>query len=506
MVDVLSVENMRFSDAHTIETKVPGKELMMRAAKGIFDSVDWKAPVGIVCGSGNNAGDGYALALLLKGAGIPVSLIRLNEKFSEDGRYYYDKCLAEGIEDFFRSEETELSSYATIVDCILGTGFSGRVREDIAAVIDKINNSGAYIVSADINSGLNGDTGMAGSSDEKGICVKSDITVSIGSFKPGHFLNMAKDVMRSKVNVDIGIKPVSKEGLYHLVEASDIKTIIPTRDNYSNKGTYGYTALLGGSLKYSGAIRLASMANAAMRSGAGVVKVGVPKSLAKEMIPHILESTLFPMTDREGDYVFCEEDLKELTGNIKTAAFGMGIGVSEETQKMLKWMLQNYGGRLIIDADGLTILSQMDIGLINDAKCDLVLTPHIKEFLRLTGKSILEILEAPIAEATAYVKGLKRSSKTVLLLKGPSTIITDGKETYITDTGCPGMATAGSGDVLSGILAATCGYVPDLTLAVAAGAFVNGRAGELAEAEKGPVSMIASDTVKKICLTDYMIN
>ena len=204
------------------------------------------------------------------------------------------------------------------------------------------------------------------------------------------------------------------------------------------------------------------------------------------------------MTDREGEYVFCEEDLKELTGNVKTAAFGMGIGVSHDTEKMLKWLLQNYAGRLIIDADGLTILSQMDVGIIKDAKCDLVLTPHIKEFSRLTGKAIPEILKAPIAEAIAYVKGLNRSAKTVLLLKGPSTIITDGKDTYITDTGCPGMATAGSGDVLSGILAATCAYVPDLTLAVAAGAFINGRAGELAQAEKGPVSMIASDTISQI--------
>lgn len=506
MVDILSVENMRRSDAHTIETEVPGKELMMRAAKGIFDSVDWKAPVGIVCGNGNNAGDGYALALLLKCAGISVSLIRLSEKFSDDGHYYYDKCLAEGIEDSLWNKEIDLKRYATIVDCILGTGFSGRVREDIAGVIDKINKSGAYVVSADINSGLNGDTGMAGTSDEKGLCVKSDITVSIGSFKPGHFLNMAKDVMRSKVNIDIGIKSVSNVGLYHLVEESDIKTIIPTRANYSNKGTYGYTALIGGSLKYSGAIRLASMANAAMRSGAGVVKIGVPGSLAKEMIPHILEPTLFPMTDREGDYIYNEDDLKELTGNVKTLAFGMGIGVSEETEKILNWLLKNYAGRLIIDADGLTILSGMDKGIMGSAGCDLVLTPHIKEFSRLTGKSIPDLLNAPIEEAEAYVKGLMRTSKTVLLLKGPSTIITDGQETYITDRGCPGMATAGSGDVLSGILAATCAYIPELTRAVAAGAYINGRAGELAQAEKGPVSMIARDTVDKICLTGYMKN
>lgn len=506
MVDILSVENMRRSDAHTIETEVPGKELMMRAAKGIFDSVDWKAPVGIVCGSGNNAGDGYALALLLKEDGTDVSLIRLGERFSEDGRFYYDKCIEKGIADLVWNEDTDLTRYAVIVDCLLGTGFSGKVRDDMEVLIDRINESGAYVVSADINSGLNGNSGMAGSGNEKSLCVRSDITVSIGSFKPGHFLNMAKDVMKAKINADIGIKPVSEEGLYHLIEETDIKSIIPERDNYSNKGTYGYTALIGGSLKYSGAIRLASMANAAMRSGAGVVKIGVPGSLAKEMIPHILEPTLFPMTDEDGDYIYNEDDLKELTGNVKTLAFGMGIGVSEETEKILNWLLKNYAGRLIIDADGLTILSGMDKGIIGSAGCDLVLTPHIKEFSRLTGKSIPDLLNAPIEEAEAYVKGLMRTSKTVLLLKGPSTIITDGQETYITDRGCPGMATAGSGDVLSGILAATCAYIPELTRAVAAGAYINGRAGELAQAEKGSVSMIARDTVDKICLTDYMKN
>ncbi|MBR5337880.1 MAG: NAD(P)H-hydrate dehydratase [Lachnospiraceae bacterium] len=498
MKNILSVENMRLSDAHTIESGVPGKELMMRAARGIFEAVDWKGPVAIVCGSGNNAGDGYALALLLKGAGFPVTLIRLGQRFSEDGRYYYDKCRKEGIEDRTWNEETDFGAFATVVDAILGTGFAGKVREDIAAVIDKINSSGAYIVSADINSGLNGDTGMAGKGGQDDICVISDICVSIGGYKPGHFLNMAKDVMRSKVNVDIGIEPLSEEGLYSLIEEEDLSGIIPVRPNFSNKGTYGYTALIGGSLRYSGAIRLASMAGAAMRSGAGVVKIGVPSSLAKELMPHILESTLFPMQDSEGEFVFNEDELKELTSNVKTVAFGMGIGVRDETAKMLEYLLKNYKGRLIIDADGLTILSGMSREAVANAGCDLVLTPHIKEFSRLTGKTIEEILENPMGSAINYAKELTVGPKRVLLLKGPSTIITDGRKTYITDSGCPGMATAGSGDVLSGILSATCAYIPDLTPAVAAGAYINGRAGELAQQEMGPVSMIAGDTVSFI--------
>lgn len=504
MIDILSVENMRMSDAHTIESGISGRELMHRAAQGIFDSVSWNGPVGIVCGSGNNAGDGYALALILKKSGVPVTIIRLSDRMSEDGRFFYDRCVAEGIETVRWDDKVDLTAYGTIVDCILGTGFRGAVRDDIAEVIDRIidaHDKGTYVVSADIGSGLNGDSGM---SDK---CVVSDLTVSIGSYKPGHFLNMAKDVTGKKVNVDIGIRPVSDKGLYHLIESSDVRDSIPVRKNLSNKGTYGYIALIGGSVRYTGAIRLASMANAAMRSGAGVVKIGLPGSLIHDVIPHILESTIFPMSDKDGEFVYNEEELADITRNVKTVAFGMGIGISDDTAKMLEYLLTNFKGRLIIDADGLTMLSKMDKKLVTEAECDLVLTPHIKEFSRLCGLSMDEILADPIGSALSYLreefgcfaKDLQTAgSCRILLLKGPATIITDGDMVYITDTGCPGMATAGSGDVLSGVLAATCAYIPDLTMAVAAGAYIAGYAGELAEHKMGAVSMTAGDTAGHI--------
>ena len=488
MKDILSVENMRKSDAHTIECETPSKELMMRAAKGVFDSVKWKEPVAIVCGSGNNAGDGYALAVLLNDANIKCTLFCLSDRFSEDGRYYFDMCLKRGIDtvDVKSNGIEDFDRYNTIVDCILGTGFKGQVRDDIVSVIEKINNSQAYVVSVDINSGLNGDNGLSS------CCVNSDLTVSVGGFKTGHFLNMAKDVMKDKINCDIGIKPVDMP--YKLIEEDDIKAVLTPRKNRSNKGTYGYTALIGGCDRYSGAIRLAYMANAAMRSGAGVVKVALPGSLRTEVAAHILESTIFPLPDRDANAVYDEEKMDELISNVKTVAFGMGIGVSDDTKKMLYHLLKNYKGRLIVDADGLTILSKMDKELIKNRKCELVLTPHIKEFSRLTGLSVDEINVSPIETAKAYAADIKA----VVLLKGPSTVVTDGNAVYITDRGCAGMATAGSGDVLSGILAATCSYIDDTMMAVICGAYINGRAGELAQQKYGSISMIASDTVSHI--------
>ncbi len=561
MIEVLSVENMRKSDAATIASGTPGRELMMRAARGVFGAVRWKAPVAIVCGSGNNAGDGYALALLLHEAGTDCTLIRSSEKFSDDGQYYFDRCMSSSIHGspsvgsdakstsgikslrwFDGDDDIDLSGYGTVVDCLLGTGFKGEVKPHLARIIERINSSGAYVVSVDINSGLNGDTGLG----DTYVC--SDLTVSVGSFKPGHFLNMAKDAMASKVNIDIGISPVDSP--YKLIEEEDVRAFFPKRLNHSNKGTYGYTTLIGGSTRYSGAIRLAYLANAAMRSGAGVVKVALPSSLVHDVTPHILESTLFPLSEKlrsngksENDVAshihestnfppaeaanlgkgstevadilpaqdlevaYVASEIDELISNVKTVAFGMGIGTGAGAKAILEHLLEVYTGTLIVDADGLTLLSGLDREQIKNRSCDLILTPHIKEFSRLTGLTISEINEDPVKEAGRYAS----DTGAIVLLKGASTIVTDGVNVYITDRGCHGMATAGSGDVLSGVASAVCSAKSAelkaadkiarqdmLCLGAAVAAFINGAAGELAEKEYGSISMIAGDTVSML--------
>lgn len=202
---VISVEEMRAADKYTIEKGTPSKELMRRAAQGIFDAVDpdWnEKKTLVVCGSGNNGGDGYALAEIMKSQGHDVTLLRTSEKFSEDGEYYYNRCKSLGVVEK-EFGDCNFADYDIIVDCILGTGFSGVPRDNIAAVIEKINEAGekgAFVVSADINSGMNGDTG------EAQIAVKSDLTVSIGYYKYGLFRGRAKELIGKLVNVDIGIE------------------------------------------------------------------------------------------------------------------------------------------------------------------------------------------------------------------------------------------------------------------------------------------------------------
>lgn len=488
MINVTSVENMKKSDAETTES-IPAVELMARAAKGILDAMKaecFRAPVAVVCGVGNNAGDGFALAELLSDAGVDCTVFLLSDRFSESGRYYFDRCEKKGVKV---SETLDLAGFGTVVDCIFGVGLHGDVGEPYKSAIEAINSSGAYVVSADINSGLGGDSGLP-----MGAAVKSDLTVSVGSFKSGHFLNSAKDYIKKKVNVDIGIDLIDEPA--KLIEASDIAGLFRRERNDANKGDFGYVALIGGSRDYSGAAKLANLSLSALRTGAGVAKLAVPRSIANAVLPYLLESTLFPLDDFDGQYSFSHATADRLLRGTRAAAVGMGMGRSVEVRRLLQYMLCEYCGRLVIDADGLNELSELSLATYKNSSCRVILTPHPKEFERLSGVKIEDFKQDIIAAAKDFAKKMG----VILLLKGPTTVVTDGDTVYLIDRGCVGMSTAGSGDVLSGILAGICGFVKeeDLLLGVAAGAYLNGLAGELASAEIPAASMLASDTVAHI--------
>ena len=198
---IISVEMMRKSDAYTIANFVPSKELMYRAANGVYESYkEWTGKrIAIVVGGGNNGGDGYALAGILAKNRIKSTVIRVSEKMSEDGKYYCDIAEELSVEIVSFSDDTDLKEYDVIVDCILGTGFTGEVRGTAREAIEAINESDAYVISVDINSGMNGDTG------EASLAVRSDLTVSIGYLKTGLVTEAAKEYIGKLVNVDIGI-------------------------------------------------------------------------------------------------------------------------------------------------------------------------------------------------------------------------------------------------------------------------------------------------------------
>lgn len=487
MVEITSVENMRKSDFATMASGICGRTLMLKAANGIFKAVkQWIPPVAVVCGGGNNAGDGYALALILQSENIPCTVICTSDKFTADAKYYYDKCIDKEINILAYKDDFIFSGYGTIVDCLFGIGFKGDLKPPYISIINKINASDKFVVCVDINSGLDGDSGIANT------CVVSDLTVSIGTYKCGHFLNMAKDVIKNKSNCDIGINLIDSP--YYLLNKNDFKEIIRERNDYSHKADYGYIALIGGSMSYIGAPLLATMAAAAMRSGAGVVKLAVPKSIAFAVMPRILESTLYQLSEKNGQFKFRHREIENLIKNTKAVCVGMGLGSNADNKLIIKYLLKNYDKTLIIDADGINAIAEMDYSLLKNSLCQAVLTPHLKEFERLSKISISIINQNPVY----YAKKFAKENNIILLLKGPSSIITDGNIVYITDTGCAGMATAGSGDCLSGIVTALAGSSENLLLSVACGAYINGLAGELAQKETNCISMTAGDTVKNI--------
>ena len=204
MIDCISVENMRLSDAYTIANFIPSLELMYRAAKGVYDAVNWQGRIAIVVGSGNNGGDGFALAWILRQEGFDCTVFTVSKRLSCDSAYYAEKATSVGVPVQEFAPDC-LAGFEYVVDCLLGTGFSGNVRENYRIAIDAINESEAFVVSVDINSGMNGDTGDAE------IAVRSDLTVTIGYVKTGLITENAGRYMRRLVCVDIGIILVKEE-------------------------------------------------------------------------------------------------------------------------------------------------------------------------------------------------------------------------------------------------------------------------------------------------------
>ena len=285
-----------------------------------------------------------------------------------------------------------------------------------------------------------------------------------------------------------------EENIYNL-EKIDIKEIFNERNPESNKGDFGYVGILGGCTNYSGAIKLSNMSATALRSGCGVIRVIIPKGIENFVSPYLLEQTIYTIDSNEnGEMIFNEKEIRESLNKLKALAIGMGWRNGNDNEKIIKYIIENYDIPLVIDADGINSLSKMDLNILKNAKGKIILTPHLKEFERLSKINIEEIK----LNSIKYAKEFAKKYNLIVLLKGHITIVTDGKNTYLVEKGCPGMATAGSGDVLSGILVGLLGYNKPDILTVAAGAYLAGLAGELAQEKYTDISMKSSDTIEYI--------
>ena len=469
MEKVLTNAQMRLADAYTINTVgTPTKVLMHRAGVAIADEAEKTAKeletdeILVVCGTGNNGGDGYVCAEELRKRGFSVAVYASNGNFSADCEREFQAYKGRYLKHMWG---------AIVVDCVFGTGLSRDVTDEIKALIGEINSFGAYVISADIPSGLSGDNGKA-----MGACVKADKTVAIGEYKAGHFLNDVPDVCGELVKRDIGVV-LPPDGVFAEVYGdNDLSVFFPERRRNTHKGTYGTANLIAGSEKYLGAAALGLQS--ALKSGCGIVKLTTA------------ETVKFALAAKFPQAIFADE--ADLTAN--AIAVGMGCGVSPELYGEIKALLCEYSGALIIDADGLNALSKFGKDILKDKKCDVVVTPHIKEFSRLTRKTVEEITSDPVGAAQAFAKEFK----VTVVLKSATTVIADGERTVFNVRGSTALSKGGSGDILSGLLCGTLARGLAPLDAAACATYVLGVSAEISSKERTDYCATAYDIIKNM--------
>ena len=490
---VLTTEQMREADTFTTQgLGVPTLELMERAGAALKREAERLAPTGrilVVCGGGNNGGDGFVCGRLLLASGREVDGVFVGKKRTHECAVNLSEFMLNNGKVFDQIPDGE---YALVVDCLFGTGYRYREDERTATAIRKINTlkkRGAKVLSADIPSGLCGNSGIA-----KGEAVDADCTLCLGEIKAGTVLADGLDYAGEIVRADIGIVlpafDAEGHGYARLVEEEEVAQHIPRRRRNSHKGNYGRATVVAGSEKYTGAAYLS--AAAAVRSGAGYTTLLLPSALFPLFALKIPEA-LLKTTNDGGRYLFNEEILAEIPKG--AVAYGMGMDLSEEVAKGAEYLLAHHEGTLILDADALNSLAvyrrECLSELFQNASCEVVLTPHPREFARLIDRPCEEVLQNALPLAQAYAKAWGAT----VLLKGAATILTDGKRTLINTSGTAGQAKGGSGDVLSGVIAGLCASALNGFDGAVCAAYLCGKAAELATADLGEYSLTASDVI-----------
>jgi NAD(P)H-hydrate epimerase len=482
---LLNAVQMKQCDADTIrKIGIPSLVLMERAALAVVEEIlhggfDLSSVL-VICGSGNNGGDGFAIARLLSERGIRVTVAFVGREASLTEETGQQKKICENCGIKFSTGFMH-REYTTIVDAIFGIGLSRKVEGVYAEVIEWINQQSAAVVAVDIPSGVLADTGKV-----PGAAVQADLTVTFAYRKIGQILYPGAQFCGHLICRDIGIRGERFSGMPSSVFTYGPEDLAraPLRKAYSNKGTYGKVLLIAGSEGMSGAACMASLA--AMRTGCGLVRVFTPecnRAVIQTCLPEAI------VTAWKGDS-FPEQELREALAWSDVAGIGPGLGCGAIQKQILTFVLQQYDRPLVIDADGLNLLSE-ETELLYESEAPVILTPHIGEMMRLTGSTKEEILDDILQTARQFAC----EYQVICVLKDARTVVSDGVRTYINTTGNHGMACGGSGDVLTGILLGLLAQHMTPFDAAAFGTYLHGRAGDLAREKCGAYGMIARDLI-----------
>lgn len=438
----------------------------------------------IFCGVGNNGGDGYVIGrhLIEHGAHVYLCSVGNEKKMTVDTRKMREKYENIGGKII---DINDIPFCDITVDALFGIGFHGELRGDAAIASRLINeNTEAFVLAVDIPSGVNADTGEACSD-----AVEADLTVTFSYPKLGSVLlpgaaNCGKIVVR-----DVGVE-IPFESDIEITDDAMVKSVFKPRRSDAHKGDFGHVMVVSGYKRYTGAPSFA--ANAAVRTGSGLVTLFVPESIAMIESIKVNEAMVYPLPEVEG--AISTSSLETLFDfSKKCSACVIGPGLSRETgaQETALEFIKNVDLPMVIDADGINALAG-HIDILKTRTSQTILTPHDGELRRLIGYNVPKYG----VERVECARKFARDAGCVLLLKGYRTIITDGVRTYINTTGNPGMAKGGSGDVLSGIIGSLLGQGHDALMSAAVGAYVHGLAGDICEEMYGEYGMTPTDMIK----------
>jgi ADP-dependent NAD(P)H-hydrate dehydratase / NAD(P)H-hydrate epimerase len=501
---VCRVEEMRRMDKRAAaEYGIPPELLMENAGEAVYAVIQREFGIGgkkfaVLCGPGNNGGDGFVIARKLHSRGGDVTVLLLADKTKYQGAAGQNLDIATRfpitIKEVaaIRGFKKEIAAADAIVDALLGTGLDRNIEGLLGQVIEAVNVSGKKVFAVDIASGINGDNGR-----EMGISIKADATVTFGLPKLGNLLypgySRGGKLFVSHISFP---RPLYESETIKVELAEPVK--LPERKADSNKMDYGPVLVIAGAANYYWAPH--ASAYSFLKAGGGYVYLACPKTPAPSVARKGREIVIVPQEETASGSIALsnQDELLKLAGKMKMVVIGPGLSLNKETQELIRALVQEIDKPLLIDGDGITAVSE-NTGIITDRKAATILTPHMGEMSRLTGMDKAEIEK----DRVSVLQTTAQMLNAYIVLKGPHSLTgCPDSRVFINNSGDTegkaGMATAGSGDVLNGTIAAMFCLGLELTAAVRTGVFMHGLAGDLAAKKKGPDGMTAEDILNTL--------
>lgn len=505
---LVTAAEMRELDRLTIEKYgTPGRVLMERAGAGatrmlleVFPHLRRRGKRVVVCaGKGNNGGDGFVIARLLRRRGARAEVFL----FGRAGEVKGDAALALKAFERGRGRIVEvvdvdglarlhdaLGGADAIVDALFGTGLNQPVSGLQAEAIELLNASGVPTFAVDIPSGLNADTGQP-----LGVCVQSEATATFGFAKVGQVIEPGASLVGGLGVIDIGIAEeavAERPPRCELVESADMAALVPTRRRDAHKGDCGHVLVIAGSFGKTGAPQLVS--RAASRAGAGLVTLVGPQSLYAVYAAGVLEAMTEVLPDRDGRVLFEERALSRLLEGKNAVVIGPGLGTHEDAARIVRWFLGREGLRVVLDADATTCIAG-DLESLKEGRASCVLTPHPGEMARLIRGTTADVQSDRVGVARRFAV----ENRCTLVLKGAGTITADPSGyCWINSSGNPGMASGGMGDALAGIIGSLLAQGLAPSEAARLGVYAHGVAADRVAARRGEIGLLASDVIEEL--------